>query len=104
MRPAPAIRRSSQPLAHVRSRQSPWSKATRNYSRRRKSDLTAEASMALRKHREGELVFEQTNDIARVRTTLERGGMIADGIEWPAACYLFAFYGNDPVGVIGVEP
>jgi N-acetylglutamate synthase-like GNAT family acetyltransferase len=30
--------------------------------------------------------------------------MITEGIEWPAACYLFAFFGNDPVGVIGVEP
>ena len=60
--------------------------------------------MALRKHREGELVIEQTHDIARVRAMLESGGMITEGIEWPAACYLFAFFGNDPVGVIGVEP
>jgi N-acetylglutamate synthase-like GNAT family acetyltransferase len=60
--------------------------------------------VALRKHREGELAFEQTRDIARVRTMLERGGMITGGIEWPAACYLLAFHGNDPVGVIGVEP
>src|SRR5260221_8876792 len=60
--------------------------------------------MALRKHREGELVIEQTRDLAQVRTILESGSMIADGIEWPAACYLLAFHGDTPVGVIGVEP
>ena len=60
--------------------------------------------MALRKHREGELVIEQTRDIARVRAMLTAAGMLTDGIEWPAACYLLAFYGNDAVGVIGVEP
>ena len=30
--------------------------------------------------------------------------MIAEGIEWPAACYLLAFDGDDAVGVVGVEP
>ena len=60
--------------------------------------------MALRKHREGELVIEQTRDIARLRTLLTGGGMITAGIEWPAACYLLAFFGDDAVGAIGVEP
>ncbi|MDO8433331.1 MAG: GNAT family N-acetyltransferase [Candidatus Binatus sp.] len=60
--------------------------------------------MALRKHREGELVIEQTRDIARLRTLLDSGGMITAGIEWPAACYLLAFYGDEAIGAIGVEP
>ncbi len=60
--------------------------------------------MALRKHRDGELVIEQTRDLARVRAMLTSAAMLTDGIEWPAACYLLAFYGIDAVGVIGVEP
>ncbi len=39
-----------------------------------------------------------------MRAFLEAGGMITDGVEWPVACYLMAFFGDAPVGVIGVEP
>src|SRR5271168_5636525 len=60
--------------------------------------------MAIRKHRAGELVVEQTRDLAIVRAMLERGGMTTAGIEWPAACYIVAYLGDDAVGVIGVEP
>ena len=60
--------------------------------------------MALRKHRAGELVIEQTRDLARVREMLARGGLTTDGIEWPPACYLFAYIGDDVVGVVGIEP
>jgi N-acetylglutamate synthase-like GNAT family acetyltransferase len=60
--------------------------------------------MAIRKHRAGELVIEQTRDLARVRAMLARGGMMTEGVEWPAACYLVAYIGNEAVGVIGVEP
>ena len=60
--------------------------------------------MALRKHRAGELAVEQTRDVARVRAMLSGGGMIADGVEWPAACYILAFLGDEAAGVIGVEP
>jgi amino-acid N-acetyltransferase len=60
--------------------------------------------MAIRKHRAGELVIEQTRDFAVVRATLTRGGLMTDGIEWPAACYLVAYFGDDAVGVVGVEP
>ncbi len=60
--------------------------------------------MAIRRHRAGELVIEQTRDIAAVRAFLEAGRMITDGVEWPAACYLMAFFGDAAVGVIGVEP
>ncbi len=59
--------------------------------------------MAIRKHRAGELVIEQTRDLARVRGMLARAGMMTEGIEWPAACYIMAYLGDDPVGVIGVE-
>jgi N-acetylglutamate synthase-like GNAT family acetyltransferase len=60
--------------------------------------------MAIRRHRAGEIVIEQTRDCAAVRALLEAGNMITDGIEWPAACYLLAFFGDDAVGVVGVEP
>jgi N-acetylglutamate synthase-like GNAT family acetyltransferase len=60
--------------------------------------------MAIRKHRAGELVVEQTRDLALVREMLERGGMATAGIEWPAACYIVAYVGDEAVGVIGVEP
>ncbi|HEY6300663.1 MAG TPA: GNAT family N-acetyltransferase [Candidatus Binatus sp.] len=60
--------------------------------------------MAIRKHRAGELVIEQTRDFALVRAMLARGGLTTDRIEWPAACYLVAYFGDDAIGVIGVEP
>ncbi len=59
--------------------------------------------MAIRKHRAGELAIEQTRDLARVREMLARARMITDGIEWPAACYIVAYVGDEAVGVIGVE-
>jgi GNAT superfamily N-acetyltransferase len=60
--------------------------------------------MAFRKHRPGEIVIEQTRDLARVRAMLEGGGMATDDIDWPSACYLVAFDGDEAVGVVGVEP
>jgi len=59
--------------------------------------------MALRKHRPGELVIEQTRDLVRVREILASAGMMIDGIEWPAACYILAYNGDERIGVIGVE-
>jgi N-acetylglutamate synthase-like GNAT family acetyltransferase len=59
--------------------------------------------MALRKHRPGELVIEQTRDLVRVREILASAAMMTEGIEWPAACYILAFNGDDAIGVIGVE-
>lgn len=35
---------------------------------------------------------------------LSGAGMIIEGLEWPAACYLVAYFGTEPVGVVGVEP
>jgi N-acetylglutamate synthase-like GNAT family acetyltransferase len=60
--------------------------------------------VAFRKHRAGEIVIEQTRDLARVRKLLEQGRLHTDGVEWPPACYLLAFDGDDAVGVVGVEP
>jgi N-acetylglutamate synthase-like GNAT family acetyltransferase len=59
--------------------------------------------MAIRKHRAGDLVIEQTRDLELVRAKLERGGLMTEGIEWPAACYIVAYFGDEAVGVIGVE-
>jgi GNAT superfamily N-acetyltransferase len=60
--------------------------------------------MALRKKQEGKLLIEQTRDLDVVRTMLSSAGMITEGVEWPPSCYLVAYFGIDPVGVIGVEP
>ena len=60
--------------------------------------------MALRKKQEGKLVIEQTPDLALVRTMLSGARMTTEGIEWPPACYIVAYFGAKPVGVIGVEP
>lgn len=60
--------------------------------------------MALRKKQEGKLIIEQTRDLEVVRKMLSAAGMIVEGLEWPPACYLVAYFGTEPVGVIGVEP
>src|SRR5579864_1934995 len=59
--------------------------------------------MALRKHRPGELVIEQTRDLVRVREILASAGMMTEGIEWPAACYILAFNGDEVIGAVGIE-
>jgi amino-acid N-acetyltransferase len=60
--------------------------------------------MAIRKKQEGKLVIEQTRDLAMVRAMLSGAGMSLEGLEWPPACYIAAYFGAEPVGVIGVEP
>ena len=60
--------------------------------------------MALRKKQEGKLVIEQKRDLEIVRAMLSDAGMITTGLEWPPACYLVAYFGTEPVGVVGVEP
>ena len=60
--------------------------------------------MALRKKQEGKLVVEQTRDLGVLRAMLSGADMITEGLEWPPACYLVAYFGTEPVGVIGVEP
>jgi len=60
--------------------------------------------MALRKKQAGKLIIEQTRDLEVVRAMLTGAGMITEGLEWPPACYLVAYFGTEPVGVIGVEP
>jgi GNAT superfamily N-acetyltransferase len=59
--------------------------------------------MALRKHAEGRLVVEQARDRETVRAMLSGARMLTDGIDWQPACYLVAYFGDDPVGVVGVE-
>src|SRR5258708_32021192 len=59
--------------------------------------------MAIRKHRQGELVVEQTRDLVQVREMLVDAGLMTDGIEWPAACYLLAYHGDEAIGVVGIE-
>jgi N-acetylglutamate synthase-like GNAT family acetyltransferase len=59
--------------------------------------------MALRKHRQGELVIEQTRDLVRVREMIAGAGMMTDGIDWRAACYILAYHGDEAIGVVGIE-
>ncbi len=60
--------------------------------------------MALRKHREGELTLEQARDLAVVRAILAKNAVSADGVGWAPGCYIVAYLGYEPVGVVGVEP
>lgn len=60
--------------------------------------------MVIRRQRvEGELVVEQTRDLGGVATMLTAAGMTTEGITWPAGCYLMAYLGREPVGVVGIE-
>ena len=60
--------------------------------------------MALRRRTEGRLVVESTRNLALVRTMLVEAAMVTDGVEWPAAGYLIAWFGDDAVGLAGIEP
>jgi N-acetylglutamate synthase-like GNAT family acetyltransferase len=60
--------------------------------------------VALKKHRPGELAIEQTRDLGVVRAMLERATMLTDGLDVPSSCYLLAYIGDEPVGVVGIEP
>jgi N-acetylglutamate synthase-like GNAT family acetyltransferase len=59
--------------------------------------------MALRKHRAGEFTIEQVRDLVPLRAILDLCGMVTEGIEWPAGCYLMAYVGDGAVGAVGVE-
>lgn len=60
--------------------------------------------MVIRRRRvEGELVVEQTRDLGGVAAMLTAAGMTTEGITWPAGCYLMAYLGREPVGVVGIE-
>jgi len=59
--------------------------------------------MAFRRRAEGTLVIEQAASRDPVRAMLAAADMATDGIESPAACYLIAWLGDQPAGVIGIE-
>ena len=48
--------------------------------------------------------MEQSRDLAGVRMLLEREHMDTHAIEWPLACHVAAFDGDEMVGVVGIEP
>ncbi len=60
--------------------------------------------MSLKKRQEGKLSVEQARDVAGVRAMLDAAGMMTDGVESPSSCYLIAYFGHEPVGVVGIEP
>src|SRR5260370_24755561 len=60
--------------------------------------------MVIRRRRvEGELVVEQTRDLGGVAAMLTVAGMTTEGITLPAGCYLMAYLGRKPGGVVGIE-
>jgi N-acetylglutamate synthase-like GNAT family acetyltransferase len=61
------------------------------------------ATRKIRRRAPGELVVEQTRDLALVAQTLVAAGMLADGIDAPGGCYLTAHVGDRLAGVIGIE-
>jgi predicted N-acetyltransferase YhbS len=57
----------------------------------------------IRRRKAGELAIEQTRDYALVASMLKDAAMTAAGVASPGACFLLAYIGDTPVGVIGVE-
>jgi amino-acid N-acetyltransferase len=60
--------------------------------------------MPLSKREEGRLTVEQARDLAVVRAILAENAMTTDGVGWASGCYLVAYFGHEPVGVVGLEP
>jgi GNAT superfamily N-acetyltransferase len=56
-----------------------------------------------RRRAAGELAVEQTRDLALVAGLLSAAGMPAEGIEAPAGCYLMAYVGDAPAGVVRID-
>lgn len=55
-----------------------------------------------RRRVEGEIVVEQTRDLAQVAALVERCGADVQRVT-PTGCYLIAYSGAEAVGVVGVE-
>jgi N-acetylglutamate synthase-like GNAT family acetyltransferase len=57
----------------------------------------------IRRHRAtGELTVEQTQDLSAIIAMLQHAGMSGD-VSANAGCFLMAYWGNDPVGIVGLE-
>ncbi len=56
-----------------------------------------------RRRAAGELAVEQTRDLAPVAGLLSAAGISADRVEAPGGCYLVAYVGDAPVGVVAIE-
>lgn len=65
--------------------------------------VTARVTKIRRRRLAGELSVEQTRDLALVAAVLEASGIRIAGLDRPAACYLLAYSGAEPVGAVGVE-
>jgi N-acetylglutamate synthase-like GNAT family acetyltransferase len=52
----------------------------------------------------GEVVVEQTQDAAVIARMLDRAGMTVSGdFTCSAGCFLIAYLGDDPIGIVGLE-
>jgi N-acetylglutamate synthase-like GNAT family acetyltransferase len=60
--------------------------------------------MAFRKKSQGVLTIEQTRELDAVRRLLSQAGLIDYGVDSPASCYIMAYDGRLPIGVVGIEP
>jgi len=57
----------------------------------------------IRRHRAtGELAVEQTQDLTAIIAMLQHAGMRGD-VSANAGCFLMAYWGDDPVGIAGLE-
>jgi N-acetylglutamate synthase-like GNAT family acetyltransferase len=65
--------------------------------------VTGRVRKIRRRRLAGELSVEQTRDLALVAAILEASGIRITGLDRPAACYLLAYSGAEPVGAVGVE-
>jgi N-acetylglutamate synthase-like GNAT family acetyltransferase len=68
-----------------------------------RAEKVATRAKKIRRRNDGELMVEQTRDMKTVAAMLEAAGMDIAGLDWPAGCYLMAYFGNQPAGVVGVE-
>ena len=50
------------------------------------------------------LAIEQTRDVEAIAGILTAAGLTIAGLDWPNGCYLMAYLGNEPAGVVGIEP
>jgi GNAT superfamily N-acetyltransferase len=50
------------------------------------------------------LAIEQTRDVRAISGILTATGLTIAGLDWASGCYLIAYLGNEPSGVVGIEP
>lgn len=57
----------------------------------------------VRRRRRGELIVEQTQDTALITAMLDTASMTVSGLHPSAGCFLIAYWGDEPVGIVGLD-